>query len=69
MNEPLLQLLERMRASRAALAQQLQQLPSRPLSRSLPREKMMITPTQIGIGLGVAIAMRVLFPARRRQGK
>jgi hypothetical protein len=68
MNEPQHQLLERMRASRGTLAQQLQQLSSHQRNRS-PAENGMITVKQISLGLGVALAMRILFPARQRQGK
>jgi hypothetical protein len=65
MSEALLQLLERMRASRGVLAQQLQQLASMQLTKSATAGRVNITAKQIGIGLGVALAMRVIFAARR----
>jgi hypothetical protein len=67
MNESMDVLLERMHVSRGTLAKQLQQIRRPEASASAPGQRRSITPTQICIGLGVAVALRRLFPPRRRR--
>ena len=65
MIEPLAQLLEKMRTSRAALARQLEQLPARDgaIAKLAPTK---LTPKGLGIAIGVALAVAALLPARRK---
>jgi hypothetical protein len=65
MTEPLPQLLEKMRASRGALAHQLDQIPARRGPRATLAQKPSGTPQTISVVVGVALAIAVLFPWRR----
>ena len=65
--ESLRPLLERMRVSRGLLAQQLDQQEVRKIRNLDAARKTRITPTNIGIAAGVALAMAVLVRARRRR--
>lgn len=67
MNKSLSELLERMRTSREAVAQQLNLLSVGARSRAVAGKRMTITSKQIEVGLGVILALRFLFPVRRRR--
>lgn len=64
MNKSLSQLLERMRASREAIAQQLNLLPWGSPPRTVTGERMRITWRQIGMAMGAILAIRFLFSRR-----
>jgi hypothetical protein len=66
MKNSLLELLESMRASRGALERELDRLAMRPRPGALTLLKANATPKRIGIAIGFALAVAVLFPARRR---
>jgi hypothetical protein len=66
MSESLIQLLEKMHASRAALAQQLDQIPAGNVLRTQLVHKA-LSPKAIGVAIAVGFAAAVLFPGRRRR--
>jgi hypothetical protein len=66
MSEPLTQLLEKMHVSRAALAQQLDQIPAgNALGTQLVKKA--LTPKAIGVAIAVVFAAAVLFSGRQRR--
>jgi hypothetical protein len=67
MSEPSFQLIQKMRVSREAVARKLGQVSSREGYRSSFVQRFSITPERIGIAVGVALALTVLFPARRAE--
>jgi hypothetical protein len=69
MSESTIQLMEKMRVSREALAQKLRQRSPFGKFRSPFPQRLSITPERIGIAVCVALAITVLFPAGRRRAR